>query len=126
MIKLTAFRSVPPFAQGLVRDLRRNARRDDVLWRLHQIGERGVYRQLVAYSRVHKKNDSEWARRSFMEIFGTEPPQGTSLESLPDFYIVEEWIAFRQKPPRDSFTQPQDDSPYHRLLMRRRRHANSD
>ena len=79
----------------VIRSIVRDARHEEVLWRLHQIGEHGVYRQLIAYAQVHRKSDSGWARRSFMEIFGKRPPTDCSTESLPDFYIIEEWIAFR-------------------------------
>ena len=79
---------------SLVRDAQRNERRDDVLWRLHQIGPRHVYRQLLSYARVHKKSEG-WMRANLWEIFGAKPPLVCSVESLPDFYIIEEWIAFR-------------------------------
>lgn len=74
----------------------RDEHRADVFWRLHQMGERGVYRALLAYSRVHKKKDDAWVSRSFREIFGTNKlPKGCDTEPLPDFYIIEEWIAYR-------------------------------
>ena len=91
-----SWRHTKAASDGLVRDAQRDARHEEVLWRLHQIGQHNVFRMLITYQRVHRKTDG-WVRYCFREIFGSEPPRDRNVEEL-DFYIVEEFLAYRKKP----------------------------
>jgi hypothetical protein len=96
---------------GLVRDARRN----EVLGELLQIGPPAVYAGLLHYAQTRNYKPG-WAAHSFREIFGTWPrPQDRKVEpkELPDF-LIEEWAATRQrKAPRRPLplfeTEKQDD-----------------
>jgi hypothetical protein len=81
--------------ERIARWMAQQSRRDEIEWRLHQIDPRHVHRTLISYQRVHRKDDPDWSWRAFKAIYGCEPPHDCHGEPLPDFLLIEHWLAVR-------------------------------
>jgi len=89
-------------SQRIMRRIARRGKRDRLLLRLHKAGPSAVHAALVRYA-LNKNYNTGWARHSFREIFGREPPHHhTDPSAIPDPIadLIMEWATTgKRKPP---------------------------